>query len=64
MTAKDMTTVPVLLTMSDAVAEWSGKAYEVLGIVTIGFFIINSYVLVSIFRERSTQRKHFMESHG
>ena len=50
--------------MSDHVAFWSKAAWHCVGAVVFAWIAINSVVLVSAMRDRTSGRKHFQEQHG
>ena len=50
--------------MNDTVGFWSGQGLSVLVILVSTWIILNSFTIISLMRERISQRKHFQEYHG
>lgn len=53
-----------MLTMSDVNSKFGRYTWEVVGCVVAAWFMLNTYILLSVMRERLSERKLFLESHG
>ena len=53
-----------ILLMNEAVVYWSTQGVTANVILASTWMIINSYTLISVLRDRTSQRKHFQEYHG
>lgn len=51
-------------TMSDVINLYSRTSWETIGCVAAAWFILNSIVLLQLIRERVSERKLFLQSHG
>ena len=50
--------------MSDEAGFWSVKALEVSGFICFAFTLVNIVILLNVMRDRTSGRKHYLESHG
>ena len=64
LTLEDQLEVSTLLTMSDVVGKTSKLSWRFLGCIVFAWFMVNSYVLIQVIRERKSFRKHQHESLG
>ena len=62
--SKDMSYTRIFITMSDVVAYWGRGAAEVSGSLCFCWTIINVVILLNLMRDRTSGRKHYLESHG
>ena len=52
------------LTMSDWIGSWQQYSQQAIGCVIFAWFMLNSFFLIDAMRDRTSQRKNFMTSHG
>ena len=53
-----------ILLMNEAVVYWTNQGLAANIILASTWMVINSYTLISVLRDRTSQRKHFQEYHG
>ena len=63
-TFDDMTKTRKLLTMSDVNGFYSKVTWEVVGAICAAWYMLNTYILIQLIRERTSERKLFLEAHG
>ena len=64
MTFDDHTQTIEMQTMSEVVNEYTRFSAEPIGCVVAAWFILNAWVVVNLIRERTSERKMFLQSHG
>mmetsp|Transcript_13824 Transcript_13824/g.17510 ORF Transcript_13824/g.17510 Transcript_13824/m.17510 type:complete len:101 (+) Transcript_13824:3886-4188(+) len=60
----DFVNTKIALTMSDILGFYARVTWEVASIVPAAWFMLNAYTLLMLVRERTSERKLFLESHG
>mmetsp|Transcript_6767 Transcript_6767/g.9291 ORF Transcript_6767/g.9291 Transcript_6767/m.9291 type:complete len:146 (-) Transcript_6767:2264-2701(-) len=60
----DFVNTKLTLTMSDILGFYARVTWEVASIVSAAWYILNAYTLIMLVRERTSERKLFLESHG
>ena len=64
MTFEDHAQTIEMSSMSEVVKQYSRISWETVGCVAAAWFILNALTLVHLVRERTSERKLFLESHG
>ena len=54
----------VILLMNEAVVYWTNAGLSANIILASTWIILNTFTLISVMRDRSSQKKHFQEYHG
>ena len=62
--SEDLLRTRGIITMSDYVGAWQLNSQQVIGCIIFAWFMLNSYFLIDAIRDRTSQRKNFMASHG
>ena len=64
LTSYDLAHTIIFVTMSDVVGFWGKSAAQVSGCLCFAWITINLVVMLSLMRDRTSGRKHYMDSHG
>ena len=63
-TFNDLKETLTLISMSDIVGQFGRMSWETVGCIAAAWFMLNAFTISQIIRERTSERKLFLESHG
>ena len=52
------------ITMDQVIQNYSGLSWAVATCIAVTWYILNTYTMLSLMRERNSMRKKYLESHG